>query len=142
MNLKSKKELVARTLGVGVSRVKLMPEAAERISDAITRDEIRSLVDQKAIVILQKKGVSRSRVKKGKRSGPGSRKGSKGARQGKKDLWVKKVRALRIHLKYLLEHGVISKENYKKLYLWIKGGQIRTVKRLDEIAREMGRRGE
>ncbi|MEM1985180.1 MAG: 50S ribosomal protein L19e [Nitrososphaeria archaeon] len=142
MNLKSKKELVARTLGVGVSRVKLMPEAAERISDAITRDEIRSLVEQKAIIILQKKGVSRSRVKKGKRSGPGSRKGSKGARQGKKDLWVKKVRALRRHLKYLLEHGIISKENYKKLYLWIKGGQIRTVKRLDEIAREMGRRGE
>lgn len=142
MNLRSKKELVARTLGVGVSRIKLMPEAAERISDAITRDEIRALIKQKAIVILQKKGVSRARVKKGKRAGPGSRKGSKGARQGKKEVWVKKVRALRRHLKYLLEHGVISKKNYKKLYLWIKGGQIRTIKRLDEVAREMGRRGE
>jgi large subunit ribosomal protein L19e len=142
MNLRSKKELVARTLGVGVSRIKLMPEAAERISDAITRDEIRSLIKEKAIIVLQKRGVSRARVKRDKRRGAGSRKGSKGARQGKKEVWVKKVRALRLHLKYLLEHGIISKENYKKLYRWVKGGQIRTIKRLDEVARELGRRGE
>jgi len=75
------------------------------------------------------------------RKGAGSRKGAKGVRQGKKRAWVKKVRALRAHLRYLLKNGVISKENYKKLYLWVKGGQVKTVKRLDEIAREMGRRG-
>ena len=141
MNLKSKKELIARALGVGASRIKLMPEASDRIQDAITREEIRALINSKAVIIKQRKGVSRSRVKKGKKKGSGSRKGAKGARQGKKQVWVKKVRALRIHLSYLLKHGIISKENYKKLYLWIKGGQIKTVKRLDEIAREMGRKG-
>ncbi|MGD0329547.1 MAG: 50S ribosomal protein L19e [Nitrososphaeria archaeon] len=140
MNLKSKKELIARTLGVGASRIKLMPEARDRIQDAITRAEIRSLIDSKAVIVKQRRGVSRSRVKNGKR-GAGSRKGAKGARQGKKQVWVKKVRALRKHLSYLLKHGIISKENYKKLYLWIKGGQIKTVKRLDKIAREMGRKG-
>lgn len=141
MNLRGKKELVARILGVGVSRVKLMPEAREHIQDAITREEIDSLINQKAIVIRQKMGVSRSRVRKKVRKGAGSRKGAKGVRQGKKRAWVKKVRALRAHLRYLLKNGVISKENYKKLYLWVKGGQVKTVKRLDEIAREMGRRG-
>lgn len=140
MNLKSKKELISRTLGVGASRIKLMPEARDRIQDAITRKEIRALINSKAVIIKQRKGVSRSRVKKVKK-GAGSRKGAKGARQGKKQVWVKKVRALRTHLSYLLKHGIISKENYKKLYLWIKGGQIKTVKRLDEIAREMGRKG-
>jgi len=141
LNLRSKKELVARTLGVGLSRIKLMPEARERIQDVITREEIHALIKQKAIIIRQRMGVSRSRVKKGRKKGAGSRKGAKGARQGKKQIWVKKVRALRIHLSYLLKHGIISKENYKRLYLWIKGGQIKTVKRLDEIAREMGRKG-
>jgi len=140
LNLRNKKELVARVLGVGVSRIKFAPEAAAQIQDAITREEIHSLIKQKAIVIKQKKGVSRSRVRK-VRQGPGSRKGKRGARSEKKQVWVKKVRALRRHLSYLLGHGVISKENYKKLYLWVKGGQIRTVKRLDEIAREMGRKG-
>ncbi len=141
MNLKNKRELVARTLGVGLSRIKLMPDAAEHLQDAITREEIRSLIDQKAIVIKQKKGVSRARVRKKGKRGQGSRKGAKGVRQGKKQLWVKKVRAQRRHISYLLDHGIISKENYKKLYLWVKGGQIRSVRRLDEIAREMGRGG-
>ncbi|MGQ9780915.1 MAG: 50S ribosomal protein L19e domain-containing protein [Nitrososphaeria archaeon] len=141
MNLRGKKELVARILGVGVSRVRLMPDARERIQDAITREEIDSLINQKAIVIRQKQGVSRSRVRKRKKRGAGSRRGSKGVRQGKKQTWVRKVRALRAHLRYLLRDGVISKENYKKLYLWVKGGQVKTVKRLDEMARELGRKG-
>lgn len=141
MNLKSKKELAARTLGVGLSRIKVMPDAAEHLRDAITREEIRSLIDQKAIVIKQKKGVSRARVRKHRKRGQGSRKGAKGARQGKKQIWVKKVRAQRRHISYLLDHGIISKENYKQLYLWVKGGQIKSVRKLDEIARRMGRGG-
>jgi len=128
MNLNSKKNLVARMLGVGKERVAFDPESLEDIEDAVTRDEIRALISQGAIKLKPIKGQARRQKKR--RAGHGSRKGKKGVRMGKKVKWVRQVRALRKYLKNVKPN--ISREMYWKLYRKIKGGEIRTVARLKE----------
>ena len=68
--------------------------------------------------------------KKGRRRGPGSRKGAKGARQGEKTEWLKKVRAQRRLIRILRDKGVIEKSVYRKVYRLIKGGMFRSKKHL------------
>ncbi len=129
MELKKVKELTARTYGVGVSRVKI--NDPEQAKDVITREDVRNLVKKGVIVITKKRGTSRSRArvleakrKKGKRRGPGSRKGKKTARKPKKEAWMERVRALRKALKQA------KPDNYRKIYRMIKGGYFRSKKHL------------
>ena len=105
VNLKSKKRLVSRMVGVGVHRVRFNEEHLDDIADAITRDDIRSLMTANTITIKSFTGTSHGRaqtkrIQKGKRgTKQGSKKGRKGARVGKKTVYVNKVRALRYLLK-------------------------------------------
>ena len=105
VNLKAKKQLVARMYKVGVNRVHFDSDHLDDIADAITRDNIRSLFTANTIRIEPIKGASRGRAKikkiQKKKRGvkQGSKKGRKGARVGKKEVYVTKVRALRYRLK-------------------------------------------
>ena len=67
-------------------------------------------------------------------------KGAMGARVGKKSAWVARVRMLRYILKVKRDRGEITNQDFKKLYLQIKGAQIRTRKRLDEELTKVTRR--
>ncbi|MFQ5969326.1 MAG: 50S ribosomal protein L19e [Nitrososphaerales archaeon] len=141
-NLRDKRELVARILGVGVNRIRFDPEYLEDVTDAITRDDIRSLLTAGTIYLAGVKGTSRGRARakhmKAKKHGRGhgSKKGSKGARQGKKQIWVRKVRALRHHIKVLKSRGDISRANYWSLYKKVNGGQVRSLSHLRELIKE------
>jgi len=135
MDVSMQKRLAADILKVGISRVRIKPEELERVADAITRDDVKILIDEGAIYAVKKKGISKRERRK--RKGPGSRKGKKGARAGKKELWVKKVRKLRWVLKVMKDRGEIDTKTYRKLRLWIKGGQIRSVRHLKEVLRKM-----
>ena len=82
MNLRTQRKLAAKVLNCGVNRVWIDPERTDEISMAITREEIRKLVHEKAIVALRENSQSRARArllsakkKKGRRIGPGSKKG-------------------------------------------------------------------
>jgi len=138
LNLSNKKEMAAKVLNVGSNRVKIDPENLERIADAITRDDIRALIREGIIWAEPVKGTSRGRIrrkralKKKRGRGSGSKKGSIGARLPRKRLWVTKVRAMRSHLKKAREKGDITSDVFDKLYLQIKGGQIRSMKHLKE----------
>jgi len=44
VNLRKKRELISRVLGVGLNRVRFEPDKLDDISDAITREDMRSLV--------------------------------------------------------------------------------------------------
>lgn len=142
MNLSMKKRMAADLLGVGKSRIKFNPEASEDIFDAITREAIRGLVSNGAIVIAPKTGVSRGRarlraIKIRKRGrGSGSKEGAKGARRGKKTIWVTKVRSLRGRIKVLRDRGEINAKTFDIMYRQIKGGQIRSLKHLDSIIKQ------
>jgi len=130
--------MAAKVLDVGVNRVRIDPENLERIADAITRDDIRALIREGIIWAESVKGISRGRIrrkralKKKRGRGSGSKKGAIGARLPRKRLWVTKVRAMRSHLKKVREKGDITSDVFDKLYLQIKGGQIRSMRRLKE----------
>ncbi|HEY4700089.1 MAG TPA: 50S ribosomal protein L19e [Nitrososphaerales archaeon] len=142
MDLSTKKRIAASVLKVGKNRLKLDPEASEEILDAITRESIKELFAKGVIQIKPKKGVSRGRVKKitaniKKRGrGPGSKKGAKGARRGKKTIWVTKVRSLRSRIKVMRDRGEITGKIFDDLYRQIKGGQIRSIRHMETIIKQ------
>ena len=145
-DLINKRRMAAEILGVGQSRIRLDPEATEQLQDAITRESIRGWISAGLIWSVPKKGISRGRLRvrriKGKRrgKGQGSKKGAKGARVGKKRIWVTRVRMLRRILKVHRDRGYITNQDFKTLYLQVKGAQIRTRKRLDEELAARARR--
>jgi len=131
MNLSYQKRVASGLLKCGVHRVWVddRPEVQERISEAVTRDDVRLLIVQRFIRKHQKKGISRGRAKamafqrsKGRRRGHGSRKGHGGARTPKKEAWMTKVRALRDELANLRNDGVIDATQYRRYYRRVKGG--------------------
>ena len=142
VNIAKKRELAARVLNVGVNRVRFEPDRLEDITDSITRENIRSLVKSGAIWTVQPKGSSRGRAIK-KRSvwkfhgkGPGSKKGKKTARVGKKRVYVVKTRSMRYHLKVIKERKDISNDIYWYLYKRVNGGQVRSLAHLRELVKE------
>lgn len=142
VNIAKKRELVARILGVGANRVRFEPDRLEDVADSITRDNIRSLVNGGAIWTVQPKGTSRGRaiekraVWKVHGKGPGSKKGKKTARVGKKEIYVVKVRSMRYHLKVLKERKDITNEIYWQLYKKVNGGQVRSLAHLRDLVKE------
>lgn len=139
-------EIVAEMYGVGVKRVWVDPNRLEEVENAMTKDDLRGLIAQGIIRILPKRGTSRVRArkiheqkKKGRRRGQGSRKGTPGARSGKKELWVKRIRAIRRLLKELREKGKITPEEYRKIYRMAKGGAVRSKRHVLEIIKELRR---
>jgi large subunit ribosomal protein L19e len=142
VNIAKKRELVARILNVGANRVRFEPDRLEDIADSITRENIRSLVKSGAIWTIQHKGSSRGRAIK-KRSvwkvhgkGPGSKKGKKTARVGKKEVYVVRTRSMRYHLKVIKERKDINNDRYWDLYRKINGGQVRSLAHLRELVKE------
>jgi large subunit ribosomal protein L19e len=137
-NLSNQRRLASQILDCGLDRVWLNPEATEEIASAITREDIRGLVEEGSIKARPVKGVSRGRArlvaakrKYGHRKGQGSRRGKKGARTSKKEQWVKKIRALRRRLKELRAEGALEKSVYCRLYRKAKGGEYRSVAHLE-----------
>jgi large subunit ribosomal protein L19e len=143
VNLKAKKRLVSRVVGVGQSRIKFDPESADDIADAITRDNIRSLISSGAITIKPAKGTSRGRAKfkklqKRKRgTKTGSKKGRKGARVGKKRVYVEKVRALRHRLKVAKDRKEITNPQFWDIYHKIGGNTVRNIAHLRSLIEEI-----
>ena len=142
VNLKAKKLLVSRIVGVGVNRVRFDSEHLDDVADAITRDDIRSLITANTISIKSFKGTSRGRAKtkkiqKSKRgAGQGSKKGRKGAREGKKAVYVKKVRSLRYILKIAKDRKEIDNNIFKSIYKKIGGNTIRNRAHLRTVISE------
>ena len=142
MNLSVKKRMAADVLKVGKKRGKFDPESTEDIFDAITRESIRGLASSGVISVKPKKGVSRGRarkmrVKSKKRGvGAGSKEGAKGARRGKKSIWINKVRTLRGRVKVWRDRGEISGKVFNEMYRQIKGGHVRSLKHLESILKQ------
>lgn len=134
INLRLKRKLVARMMGVGVDRVWFDPEHLDELTDIDTREDIRILMRKGYIKILPVEGQQRKEHKK--RRGPGSRKGKKTARMPKKQLWMMRVRAQRRFIRMLRDKGRITPKEYRKLYMLIKGGMFRSKAHLKTYIRE------
>ena len=141
-DLGSQKRLAADVLDVGKGRVWLDPDEQEEIAEAITREDIRDLVDQGIIKAKDTQGNSRGRARErdakrsyGHKKGQGKRKGKAGARESRKDSWVSRIRAQRKRLKELREEGTIDRTQYRELYNKASGGEFDSVDRLEAFVR-------
>ena len=132
VNLKAKKRLAARVTGVGVHRIRFDTDHLTDIADAITRENIRSLITANTITIKSFTGTSKGRAQtkkaqKNKRgTTQGSKRGSKGARVGKKTVYVAKVRALRRLLKIAKDRKDLTNPEFWALYKELAATQLET----------------
>jgi large subunit ribosomal protein L19e len=132
----SQKRLAADLLKVGVGKVWVDPDDTDRVSSAITREEIRKLIHEGSIKKLPKAGISRGRKRErrqellaGRHKGPGS---TKGVVTQRKRRWVVRIRSIRKRLRTLRDKRFITTEVYRKLSLMAKGGTFRSAAHLDE----------
>ena len=137
MNLNVQKRISADLLKSGQNRVVFDATRLNEIKEAITKSDLRKLINDGAIKAKQKKGISSFRAKKlrlqkrkGKRKGPGSRKGTKTARTPRKRAWITKVRVQRRFIKLLKIKKLVASETYTKIYKMIKGNQFRSKRHL------------
>jgi len=143
VQLKVQRRLAAEVLGVGESRIWIDPAEAERVANAITREDVRKLIKDGVIRVIPEKGASRGRYRiyrlkqrrKGLRKGPGSRKGPQISR---KELWMIRIRAIRRFLKFLRRKRIITPRVYRKLYMMAKGGAFKSVRDVKTYIKEQG----
>jgi ribosomal protein L19E len=111
MNLRNKKELVARMSKVGKDRVKFTRARMDEIKEAITKQDFKELIQSGAIVIKPIKG-RRTNVKRRNRRGPGKIKKKVNTR---KQDYVIMTRKLRAYSKAMEEQGKITREEHKEI---------------------------
>jgi len=136
-DLANQKRLAASILKVGLTRVWMDPEKLEDIATAITREDLRKLVEEGVVKRRAVIGISRGRARardikraKGHRKGHGSRKGAAGARAPRKEQWMRKIRAQRKVLKAMRDEKTIDAHAYRILYRKAKGDEFRNVAHL------------
>jgi large subunit ribosomal protein L19e len=143
MAMNSVRRIASGILGVGESRVRFRPADSKAISEALTREDVRGLIAGGSIVALPPHGVSRARgrekqekMRKGRRMGAGSRKGTRSARLDSKTVWIAKVRAQRRYLRGLLEQKKMAPESSRRIYMMIKGNAFKGVKILETYLKD------
>lgn len=143
-DLKSQRRLAAKIMDCGENRVWMDPDAQGEIAEAITREDVRELVQQGIIREKRKKGVSRGNARErdekrayGHQKGPGTRKGKAGARSDPKDEWKSRIRALRKELRRMKEDEEIDASTYRDLYGKAKGGEFDSVRYLRNYVEDM-----
>ncbi len=135
--MRIQKRLAAQVMKCSPKKVVFDQAKLGEIKEAITKADIRALVKDGFISRKPDKGVSRFRARrlarqktKGRRKGVGTRKGKAKARTPKKNEWMNRVRLQRKILKSLKKGKKLTNENYRMLYLKVKGGFFRSKRHL------------
>jgi large subunit ribosomal protein L19e len=111
MNLKTKKELAARTLKIGKERIQFVQARLDDIKEAITKEDMRHLVDSGAILIKPVKGRKTNVSRKNKR---GTGKVKKKVNKRKQE-YVVITRKLRKYVQNQKISGLLSREEVKEI---------------------------
>lgn len=134
-DLRNQRRMASQILGVGETRVWIDPLHADEVAAAVTRGDVRGLVEKGFVTKVQSLGVSRGRARalalskaRGKRKGPGSREGSgtSRARAPRKDRWMRTIRPLRQTLAMMRDEEIIDTLAYRRFYRRAKGGVFRS----------------
>ena len=111
MNLRKKKSLAIRTLKVGKERIVFLQSRLDEIKEAITKQDIRDLQKEGAILVKEIKG--RKKIKrKSKKRGPGKIKKKVNKR---KQEYVIMTRKLRRYVAEMKKQGKLSPEEIKDI---------------------------
>ncbi|MEM4326090.1 MAG: 50S ribosomal protein L19e [Candidatus Pacearchaeota archaeon] len=133
MDLRKKKELAARTLGVGKDRIIFVDSRLEDIKEAITRRDIRDLYKDGAIIIKERRG-RRKIMRKKRRRGIGS---IKKKIKNRKEEYVKLTRKLRGYVSQLKKKNEISRENVEEIRKRIKNRYFKNLSHLKEFIKNL-----
>ena len=133
MQLNKKKELAARTLGIGKSRVILNTQRLDEIKEAITKQDIRDLVQSKAIAIKEITG-RRKKVKRKTRRRRGSIRLSPNSKKREYMIITRKLRKLVSGLKV---KKIIRPEEYVLLRKEIRARQFDSGAKFKERINQM-----
>ncbi len=128
MKLNKKKALAAKVLMVGKGRVIFNKERLDEIKEAITKQDIRDLLDTGAILIRESTGKRRLVRRKTRR-----RMGSirKKVKPGKR-VYILRTRKLRQYLAELKKQEKITLEQYRTLRKQIKASLYRNKAHMKE----------
>jgi large subunit ribosomal protein L19e len=122
MNLRKKKILASKTLGVGKERIVFVTPRLDEIKEEITKEGIRQLHKDGAIKIKEV-GGRRKKEKSKKKRGPGKIRNK--VNKGKKE-YMALTRKLRKYSRELTNQGTISKEELKEIRKKIRNRQYRS----------------
>lgn len=120
MTLATVKRLAADIFSVGRNKVRISPEGIKEAEGALTRSDVRSLIEKG--IITKRKPEGRASTGRLTRRGRGRRKGTP---VDSKRAWMEKVRAQRRFLFMLLESGALKMEQKRALYQKVKSGIFR-----------------
>ena len=122
MNLSKKKELAMRALKVGRERIVFVQGRLEDIKEAITKQDIRDLHKDKAILVKTISGTKRNTNKKARRSTGNIKKKVK---TRKRD-YVTMTRKLRAYVVELKKRGELSPEEATEIRKKIRNRDYRS----------------
>lgn len=110
MNLSKKKDLARRTLGIGRERIIFLESRLEDIKEAITKQDIRDLQKEGAIIIREIRGKRKAKKKRRRSTGNIRKK----VKRRKKD-YVIMTRKLRKYVSEMKKMGKVSKEDARDI---------------------------
>lgn len=122
MNLRSKKILAKKVLNVGKGRILFVENRLKEIKEALTKQDIRDLKEDGAILTKNVKGRKKNKVSKNVRK-VGKVKIKVNRR---KQDYVILTRKLRKYLKEMKKQGKISKEEFKDARKKIRNKKFRS----------------
>lgn len=127
-NLNKRKELAAKVFGVGKGKILFNTLRLSEIKEAITKQDIRDLFADGAIMIRETRGRQKKKIRTTRR-GPGKIKWVIG---NKKRKYVIITRKLRRYVNELRVQGKITMQQYKDLRKQIKAGTFKDKAHLKE----------
>lgn len=131
MNLSKKKKLAKRTLNVGEDRIVFVESRLEEIKEAITKQDIRDLYKNGAIIVKEIKG--RRKIIRSKSRSVGNIRKKVGTR---KRNYITLTRKFRNYLKNKKESG-LSKELTKEIRKKIRNKDFKSKAHLKEYLGEI-----
>ena len=141
--MKLQRRLAASVLKCSPKRVVFDETKLGEIKEAITKFDIRRLINKGTIMGIPARGISqfrtrasRAQKRRSRQVGPGSRKGSANARADDKTQWMRQVRAQRDLLKRLRDNEHITPETFKMSYSKAKGGFFRSTRHIKLFLQE------
>jgi len=127
MNLSKKKELAKRTFNVGEDRIVFVESRIKDIKEAITKQDMRDLKRDKAIIIKEKKGRKKVIKKRRRSTGNIRKKVNKRKRN-----YVILTRKLRKYTSEMKNQEKISKEDVNDIRKKIRNKAFRSKAHLKE----------
>jgi large subunit ribosomal protein L19e len=123
--MKTQRRLAAEILKVGESKIWFNPTKISEIEKAVTKADVRKLIE-KGYIKVRKEKLKKPKERKKKRRYEGSKKGGKYSIVPRKRRWITLVRSLREFAKELKKEGKIDNKTYRLVRRWIKGGMFKS----------------